>query len=263
MNKEELQNINDKYSNIYNQIKNEIKDFVINKLLSNIILRNKENEILKRENKILKSNLLFIIKKTILEKNFQSNKLNISTIPINKKNLNNSFFSPMKLTETINDTQSDYNTLNKSRLSSLERKSNNLINNLIKNKNYSQAKFNLTKNISLYDKLYSSNKNTQRLSSHNRNHLLMTESDLVISKNNSNKYMETYYSQRDVSLKRKKSTNDNLILTHNNTPKQKKFVNLKKKSKIYGSKKSIEVQKNENKDKMSLKNRSPFLKNKI
>ena len=133
-----------KNSNLFQEIKTQIKDFVINRLLNKICIQEKKLEIYKKENETLKTNLLYIIKKVLLqqsnEKNFlQSSQLNLKTITINKRSLNNSYFSPIKFTETISDSQSDFNTLNKSRLTrtgSFERKTNELFKNLtIKNSN--------------------------------------------------------------------------------------------------------------------------------
>ena len=55
------------YSDVYKRIKNEIKDFVINRLLNKLSLQYEEIESIKSENEILKKNLTFIIKKGLLE----------------------------------------------------------------------------------------------------------------------------------------------------------------------------------------------------
>ena len=249
-----------KNSNLFQEIKTQIKDFVINRLLNKICIQEKKLEIYKKENETLKTNLLYIIKKVLLqqsnEKNFlQSSQLNLKTITINKKSLNNSYFSPIKFTETISDSQSDFNTLNKSRLTrtgSLENKTNEIFKNLtIINNN--QGKFLLTKNYSITDKLFLSEKKKKKFSSCNKNNFLMTDPNLI---NNKNNQINTYFSQRDVTLK---NTNKKVLVNNNNnTPK--KIIQLKKKNKneIIDNKKSLEGQKNNKKQ----KNRSPFIKNK-
>ena len=249
-----------KNSNLFQEIKTQIKDFVINRLLNKICIQEKKLEIYKKENETLKTNLLYIIKKVLLqqsnEKNFlQSSQLNLKTITINKKSLNNSYFSPIKFTETISDSQSDFNTLNKSRLTrtgSFERKTNELFKNLTI-KNISQGKFLLIKNHSITDKLFLSEKKKKKFSSCNKNNFLMTDPNLI---NNKNNQINAYFSQRDVTLK---NTNKKVLVNNNNnTPK--KIIQLKKKNKneIIDNKKSLEGQKNNKKQ----KNRSPFIKNK-
>ena len=251
-----------KNTNIFQEIKNQIKDFVINRLINKICIQEKKLEIFKKENEILKTKLLYIIKKVLLlqsnDKNFlQSSNLNLKTITINKKSLNNSYFSPIKLTETISDSQSDFNTLNKSRLTrtgSLESKTNELFKNLTV-KNISQRKFLLIKNNSITDKLFLSEKKQKKFSSCNKNNFLMTDPNLINNKKKNNQ-ITTYFSQRDVTLK---NTNQNVkISNNNNTPK--KIIQLKKKNKndINENKKTLEAQKNDKKQ----KNRTPFLKNK-
>ena len=253
-----------KNSNLFQEIKTQIKDFVINRLINKICIQEKKLEIFKKENVILKNNLLYIIKKVLLqqsnEKNFlQSSKLNLKTITINKRSLNNSYFSPIKLTETISDSQSDFNTLNKSRLTrtgSLENKTNEIFKNLtIINNN--QGKFLLTKNYSITDKLFLSEKKHKKFSSCNKNNFLLTEPNLINNnKKNKNNQITTYFSQRDVTIKNVKKK----VLVNNNNGTPKKIIQLKKKNKNDNieNKKSLDGQKNDKKQ----KNRTPFLKNK-
>ena len=64
------------FENIYKDCQNEIKDIIITKLLNKIQEINKRNDILEKENKKLKDNLLYILKRILLNKeDFNNNKI--------------------------------------------------------------------------------------------------------------------------------------------------------------------------------------------
>ena len=150
-------NVKNVYSHIYNTIKNEIKDFVINKLLNQIYIQNEQLELIKIENEILKKNLTYIIKKGLLEHYYEknsikNNKYNITTIN-SKRSLNNSFFFSPKITESNNYIQTELNSLNESQIfrnKTIDKRTNDFMYQMFKNNDY-KNKFLLTRNKSLYE----------------------------------------------------------------------------------------------------------------
>ena len=263
------------YSDVYKRIKNEIKDFVINRLLNKLSLQYEEIESIKSENEMLKKNLTFIIKKGLLEHylekyNYNQNKLNINTIS-NKKNFcNSSFFSP-KYTENNNYLQTELNTLNESQIykkNSIEKKANDLMYNILK-KNNNKSKFLLTRNSSLYEGAYMTERSKKNLNHSCDSNFIMTETNLRKYTFNKNKILNGYHSQRDISTKKfgsktsldkinnKNISKDNSYRIGNSNEKKK---NLKTNSFIPFKKDTLDSKKI---DKRTLKNRSPFLKNKI
>ena len=143
--KKEPQVINSKFQSLYKEIKNQIKNVVIIKLHNQISKLMKEIEKLKKENSIIKNDLVYILKRIIMNKkdynigntninsfgnnsliNLNSNMLiqNSSTVSLNKSK--NSFVLPEK---TFNSPIS--NNFNSSRTKiSLIRTTDN-INNLL------------------------------------------------------------------------------------------------------------------------------------
>ena len=114
-------NYKNTYKVIFNKIKEEIKSVVINKYINQVERLTKTIEKLKKENLLLKNDLIYILKRVLLNKNeftnTKNNKnltINTKTQPLNRNSLNNasllnnnkcynSFFSSA---ETINN---DYN----------------------------------------------------------------------------------------------------------------------------------------------------------
>ena len=93
-NQEEIKEIDEeeekeKYKQIYSQIQNEIKDVVINKLLNQIILSEKQQENLRKENEILKANIVFILKKMLVDQRTVNSKLGGYEYTKNKNNRSN------------------------------------------------------------------------------------------------------------------------------------------------------------------------------
>ena len=120
--KQEYNNKNT-YKIIYNQIKEEIKNVVINKYINQIDSLFKQIEYLKKENALLKNDLIYILKRVLLFKN--DNNINNQTSNLYKLSHNglsntsllnnktyNSFFSSGK---TINsDNNYNYRNINNS-----------------------------------------------------------------------------------------------------------------------------------------------------
>jgi hypothetical protein len=89
------------YKSIYKTIQNEIKDYIINKLISITINLNKENIEIKKLNETLKKHLLYILKRMIIT----NNKNNLESKSKNKLN------SSIKLTEFSNRLKTDYHNI--------------------------------------------------------------------------------------------------------------------------------------------------------
>lgn len=206
---EEINNFKDNitYSDIYKRVKNEIKDFVINRLLNKLSLQNEQLETIKIENEILKKNLTFIVKKGIIEhyidkNNYHQNKLNINTIN-NKKNCNNSSFLSQRYIENNNYLQTELNTLNESQIlkkNSIEKKTNDFMYNILK-KNNNKSRFLLTRNSSLYEGLFFTEKSKKNLNHSCDNNFILTETNLRNYNLNKNK-INGYHSQRDISTRK-------------------------------------------------------------
>ncbi len=273
---EEKHNLNftvkNTYSHIYNTIKNEIKDFVINRLLNQIYIQNEQLEIIKIENEILKKNLTYIIKKGLLEhynqKNISKyNKYNFNTIN-SKSSLNNSFFFTPKITENNNYIHTELNSLNESQIfrnKSIDKKTNDFMYYIFK-KNAYKNKFLLTRNISLYEGINGKEKYKKNLN-HSCDNFIFTDSSMKNYNLNKNKYLNNYHSQKDISSNKliPKSSLDKLLRNSSNdnsyrlTLSNEKKKNLKKQ--ILIRKEILNLKKKQ--DNRKIKNRSPFLKNKI
>ena len=123
--KQEYNNKNT-YKMIYKQIKEEIKNVVINKYIKQIELLSKNLENLKKENSLLKNDLIYILKRVLLNKNDYSNVTNNQNLairrnsqvrnihsingPSNTSFLNNkSYNSFFSAGETINNDNNNYN----------------------------------------------------------------------------------------------------------------------------------------------------------
>ena len=189
------------YSHIYNTIKNEIKDFVINRLLNKIYIQNEQLEIIKIENEILKKNLTYVIKQGLIEHYYQKNiskynKNNMNTIN-SKSSLNNSFYVSPRITENNNYIQTDLNTLNESQLfrnKSIDKKTNDFMFQIFK-KNAYKNKFLLTRNISLYDGINVRDKYKKNLN-HSCDNLIFTDSNMKNYNLNKNKYLNRYHTKK-------------------------------------------------------------------
>ncbi len=255
------------YSHIYNTIKNEIKDFVINRLLNKIYIQNEQLEIIKIENEILKKNLTYVIKQGLIEHYYQKNiskynKNNMNTIN-SKNSLNNSFYVSPRITENNNYIQTDLNTLNESQLfrnKSIDKKTNDFMFQIFK-KNAYKNKFLLTRNISLYDGINIRDKYKKNLN-HSCDNLIFTDSNMKNYNLNKNKYLNGYHSQKEILSNKlipkiiKNSSNEN---SYRLTLSNEKKKNLKKQ--IVIRKEILNLKKKP--DNRKTKNRSPFLKYKL
>jgi len=263
-------NVKNVYSHIYNTIKNEIKDFVINKLLNQIYIQNEQLELIKIENEILKKNLTYIIKKGLLEHYYEknsikNNKYNITTIN-SKRSLNNSFFFSPKITESNNYIQTELNSLNESQIfrnKTIDKRTNDFMYQMFKNNDY-KNKFLLTRNKSLYEGINIREKYKKNLN-HSCDNFIFTDSNMKNYNFKKNKFLNSSHSQKEIyikklipkgSLDKKNSSNENSCrLTLSNEKKK----NLKKQ--ILLRKEILHLKKKP--DNRKIKNRSPFLKYKL
>ena len=116
------------YNSIYQKIKEEIKSIVITKLLNQIQNLYKKYEKLKKENSIIKNDLIYILKRVLLNKNdftnynqnnvsnlnknYQSNNIYSANYLKNNSYLNSkSYNSFLSSTEKLNKENSNYNQL--------------------------------------------------------------------------------------------------------------------------------------------------------
>ena len=82
------------YKIIYQKIKEEIKSVVINRLLNQIEQLSKKYEKLRKENLLIKNDLIYILKRVLLNKNDYINMIN-NNIPGSKKNYQGKNFYPI------------------------------------------------------------------------------------------------------------------------------------------------------------------------
>ena len=92
---------NNVFQNLYKSIKIEISEKVVNKLLKKVEFLEKENKLLRIENKSLKNHIIHILRKILLNKieysNNGNNNKNISRIKTSK----NKSFSKTKISNTF------------------------------------------------------------------------------------------------------------------------------------------------------------------
>ena len=101
MNSKRHENQENKYKIIYQKIKEEIKSVVINKLLNQVEQLSKKYEKLRKENLLIKNDLIYILKRVFLNKNdyinlINNNISNINSVYQSRKNIyspNTSFFN--------------------------------------------------------------------------------------------------------------------------------------------------------------------------
>ena len=140
--------------------------------------------------------------------------------------------------------------------------------NILK-KNNNKSKFLLTRNSSLYEGAYMTERSKKNLNHSCDSNFIMTETNLRKYTFNKNKILNGYHSQRDIATKKfgsktsldkinnKNISKDNSYRIGNSNEKKK---NLKTNSFIPFKKDTLDSKKI---DKRTLKNRSPFLTNKI
>jgi hypothetical protein len=138
---------NDFYKTLFIKIQNQIKDYVINKLISKVCYQNKLIKELNEENDKIKKNFLFLLKKVLLNEKIIKN----NSIPIIKPILN----SPIKVFETKNSHShfdSD-NIYQNSKNSNLDINISKSYNNII-NKRKNKVSFINNKNIPLNEDIF-------------------------------------------------------------------------------------------------------------
>ena len=83
------------YKKLYQKIKEEIKSVVITKLLNQVEYLTKKYEKLKKENSLIKNDLIYILKRVLLNKNDYIGLINRTNSSLNKSNiLKNNIYSP-------------------------------------------------------------------------------------------------------------------------------------------------------------------------
>ena len=138
---------NDFYKTLFIKIQNQIKDYVINKLISKVCYQNKLIKELNEENDKIKKNFLFLLKKVLLNGKIIKN----NSISIIKPILN----SPIKVFETKNSHShfdSD-NIYQNSKNSNLDINISKTYNNII-NKRKNKVSFINNKNIPLNEDIF-------------------------------------------------------------------------------------------------------------
>jgi len=147
------------FENIYQNCQNEIKDQIITKLLSKILSQNEKINLLEKENKKLKDNFIYVLKRILSNKDEYSN--NNSN---NNKQNNNIIanYNTMKNNNNPNKTRNKASyTINQNNTSENYKNNYCLIEPLSKSKN----KFNLNNsvdNFSAFDNIEDDTKNEEK-----------------------------------------------------------------------------------------------------
>lgn len=207
---------NDFYKTLFIKIQNQIKDYVINKLISKVCYQNKLIKELNEENDKIKKNFLFLLKKVLLNEKIIKN----NSIPIIKPILN----SPIKVFETKNSHShfdSD-NIYQNSKNSNLDINISKSYNNII-NKRKNKVSFINNKNIPLNEDIFIHRFNHLKSKSYFNDNQIST----TLISNQSQGLLNTYDMMKKTTSERNNNKFNKMTLKINSnltTPKTKKKV---------------------------------------
>ena len=207
---------NDFYKTLFIKIQNQIKDYVINKLISKVCYQNKLIKELNEENDKIKKNFLFLLKKVLLNEKIIKN----NSIPIIKPILN----SPIKVFETKNSHShfdSD-NIYQNSKNSNLDINISKTYNNII-NKRKNKVSFINNKNIPLNEDIFIHRFNHLKSKSYFNDNQIST----TLISNQSQGLLNTYDMMKKTTSERNHNKFNKMTLKINSnltTPKTKKKV---------------------------------------
>jgi len=207
---------NDFYKTLFIKIQNQIKDYVINKLISKVCYQNKLIKELNEENDKIKKNFLFLLKKVLLNEKIIKN----NSISIIKPILN----SPIKVFETKNSHShfdSD-NIYQNSKNSNLDINISKTYNNII-NKRKNKVSFINNKNIPLNEDIFIHRFNHLKSKSYFNDNQIST----TLISNQSQGLLNTYDMMKKTTSERNNNKFNKMTLKINSnltTPKTKKKV---------------------------------------
>ena len=207
---------NDFYKTLFIKIQNQIKDYVINKLISKVCYQNKLIKELNEENDKIKKNFLFLLKKVLLNEKIIKN----NSISIIKPILN----SPIKVFETKNSHShfdSD-NIYQNSKNSNLDINISKTYNNII-NKRKNKVSFINNKNIPLNEDIFIHRFNHLKSKSYFNDNQIST----TLISNQSQGLLNTYDMMKKTTSERNNNKFNKMSLKINSnltTPKTKKKV---------------------------------------
>ena len=207
---------NDFYKTLFIKIQNQIKDYVINKLISKVCYQNKLIKELNEENDKIKKNFLFLLKKVLLNEKIIKN----NSKPIIKPILN----SPIKVFETKNSHShfdSD-NIYQNSKNSNLDINISKTYNNII-NKRKNKVSFINNKNIPLNEDIFIHRFNHLKSKSYFNDNQIST----TLISNQSQGLLNTYDMMKKTTSERNHNKFNKMTLKINSnltTPKTKKKV---------------------------------------
>ena len=205
---------NDFYKTLFIKIQNQIKDYVINKLISKVCYQNKLIKELNEENDKIKKNFLFLLKKVLLNGKIIKN----NSISIIKPILN----SPIKVFETKNSHShfdSD-NIYQNSKNSNLDINISKTYNNII-NKRKNKVSFINNKNIPLNEDIFIHRFNHLKSKSYFNDNQIST----TLISNQSQGLLNTYDMMKKTTSERNNNKFNKMTLKINSnltTPKTKK-----------------------------------------
>ena len=205
---------NDFYKTLFIKIQNQIKDYVINKLISKVCYQNKLIKELNEENDKIKKNFLFLLKKVLLNGKIIKN----NSISIIKPILN----SPIKVFETKNSHSyfdSD-NIYQNSKNSNLDINISKSYNNII-NKRKNKVSFINNKNIPLNEDIFIHRFNHLKSKSYFNDNQIST----TLISNQSQGLLNTYDMMKKTTSERNNNKFNKMTLKINSnltTPKTKK-----------------------------------------
>ena len=207
---------NDFYKTLFIKIQNQIKDYVINKLISKVCYQNKLIKELNEENDKIKKNFLFLLKKVLLNEKIIKN----NSISIIKPILN----SPIKVFETKNSHShfdSD-NIYQNSKNSNLDINISKTYNNII-NKRKNKVSFINNKNIPLNEDIFIHRFNHLKSKSYFNDNQIST----TLISNQSQGLLNNYDMMKKTTSERNNNKFNKMTLKINSnltTPKTKKKV---------------------------------------
>ena len=207
---------NDFYKTLFIKIQNQIKDYVINKLISKVCYQNKLIKELNEENDKIKKNFLFLLKKVLLNGKIIKN----NSISIIKPILN----YPIKVFETKNSHShfdSD-NIYQNSKNSNLDINISKTYNNII-NKRKNKVSFINNKNIPLNEDIFIHRFNHLKSKSYFNDNQIST----TLISNQSQGLLNTYEMKKKTTSERNNNKFNKMTLKINSnltTPKTKKKV---------------------------------------
>ena len=205
---------NDFYKTLFIKIQNQIKDYVINKLISKVCYQNKLIKELNEENDKIKKNFLFLLKKVLLnEKIIKNNSISIIQPILN---------SPIKVFETKNshshfDSDNIYQNSKNSHLDiNISKSYNNII-----NKRKNKVSFINNKNIPLNEDIFIHRFNHLKSKSYFNDNQIST----TLISNQSQGLLNTYDMMKKTTSERNNNKFNKMTLKINSnltTPKTKK-----------------------------------------